>query len=109
MGCLKVDIKPISGNISVECEKVEGITGSVQKIGRKCCGLMKALVTIVSGIFISTRVIDSGFGVDVNSVSSIPTISLELVCGSNYGTEQFLKVAEGCLLTIDGCFLKVMR
>jgi len=108
MRCLKVDIQCVNG-ISAECEKVGGITANIQRVGRKYCGLMKALVTIVSGIFISTKVIDSDFNIGVNNVSSVPTVSLEIVCGTNYGTEQYLKVLDGCILTIDGCYLKVMR
>ena len=70
---------------------------------------MKAVVSLVSGIIISTKVVDSGFAASASCVSHVPTISLEIVCGTNYGTEQYLSVEEGCLFTIDGCFLKVMR
>lgn len=46
----------------------------------------------------------------VVSVNIRPSVSVGLVCGVNLdGTWQYLQVEDGCLITIDGQYMKVLR
>ena len=109
MGCLKIDIQPVFGNLSVKLDKIGGISALFRIMKTRACEVLKAAVVTVSGIFFTAKVVDAGFNSNISCVSPVPSISVGIVCDVGLDTESYLQVFEGNLITIDGCFLKVLK
>ena len=109
MGCLKIDIQPVFGNLFVKLDKVGGINALFRILKSRACEMLKAAIVTVSGIFFTAKVVDTDFNSSVSCVSSVPSISVGIVCDVGLDTESYLQVFEGNLITIDGCFLKVLK
>lgn len=50
-----------------------------------------------------------GFDFGFERVGGDMDFDIGIICRTDTGTETYLYVDDGCLVTIDGCFIKVMR
>lgn len=109
MGCLKVDIRQLQSDLSASFERIGGASASVCLLMNGIFDVLKAVVYLISGLFVSIGIVDTKFKSDIRCVSPVPSVSVSLVCDVGLDTEYYLQVFEGNLITIDGCFIKVLK
>ena len=108
MGCLKIDIKPVGGtDVSIIGGNAISVAVGIAK--RRICGLFKSVLRCVNDVLVSMSVVNDAFSADASFACGKPIVDLGVVCMTNLGTEYYLKVLDGYLITVDGCYMKVTR
>ena len=109
MNCLKVGISFACGKPEVSIHDDGDLSFSVaveKKSIRRC---MKAILRRVGGLFASVSAVNDLLEVNAAYAGSKPVVELGLVCMTGLDTECYLQVLDGYLVTIDGCYIKVMK
>ena len=90
MGCLKVNIVSISGhdNVSVTCGN--DLSFSLALLKKMACKCMAAIVRCLNNLICSV-------------------IAVNDICMTGLNTECYLRVLDGYVITLDGCFVKVQK
>lgn len=109
MGCMKLDISPASGDIDVRVKEVNDISFTVNIIRKKICKCMNLLLECINDIFVGAKAVNDEFSVEVNHAYPAISLDIGLVCKTNTDTECYLELLDGCLLTVEGCYVKVMK
>jgi len=109
MGCLKVNIVPISGhdNVSVTCGN--DLSFSLALLKKKACKCMAAIVRCLNNLICSVIAVNDSFEASVGFACSKPKIDIGLICMTGLNTECYLRVLDGYVITLDGCFVKVQK
>ena len=108
MSCLKVEIHREDGDLKASCKIARSIKAFVSYVSNcVCCGL-RVSARIISGFVASAKIL-SDYSVSVRNANTPVIVQLNLVCDVGLDTECYLQVLEGDLITIDGCYLKVMK
>lgn len=108
MSCLKVDIRSILGDLKAVCNIKRSLKASIVLVRNRVCGGLRAFAKVISGLVASAKIL-SDFSVSVANRNTPVTVEIRLVCDVGLDTECYLQVLEGDLITIDGCYLKVMK
>jgi len=109
MGCLKVDIIPVCGLRSISVVRVNGISAVIKMEREKIRKCFCAFFDCVNDIIISAVAVNDSFRVCAEYACSQPKIDIGVICMTNLNTECYLQVLDGYLVTIDGCYIKVMK
>lgn len=109
MGCLKVNISQVSCLESVSIKDGSDLSFSVKMLRKKIGKCFRAVFSCLNDIAVSTFAINDAFGVSAEYACSKPKIDIGIVCMTNLDTECYLQVLDGYLVTIDGCYIKVMK
>lgn len=109
MGCLKVNIVPVSGHdrISVTCGN--DLTFSLSLAKKKICECTNAILRCINNLRFYVVAINESFAMSVGFACSKPKIDIGIVCMTGLNTECYLRVLDGYVITLDGCFVKVQK
>lgn len=109
MGCLKVDISSVSGNTDVVVRESSSISFTIDIIRKKICSCFDLLIDCINSIILSVDAVNDSFSVDTEDAYPAVMIDVGITCMTNLGTEYFLRVLDGYLLTVEGCYIKVLK
>lgn len=108
MSCLKANIRPVSGDLKASCKSTGGLKAVFRRVRDCMCCALKASARILAGLVASAKVIND-CSVSIVNKNTPVTVRISLICDVGLETECYLQVLEGDLITIDGCYLKVMK
>jgi hypothetical protein len=109
MGCLKVNIVPVSGHESVSVSCGNDLAFSLSVIKKKICKCMNFILRSLNELLFSVNVVNDSFLASIGFACSKPKIDIGIVCMTDLDTEYYLRVLDGYLITLDGCFVKVQK
>ena len=109
MSCLKVNIVPISGheNVSVTCGN--DLSFLISIVRKKICKCATVIFRCLNNLLVSVAAINDSFSVSAEFACSKPKIDVGIVCMTDLDTECYLRVLDGYVITLDGCFVKVQK
>lgn len=107
MGCINVEVWPaVIYNIRTSVTPVGGKNISVVKAG----GDFSVDTELTPPSVLTTVLLGNGrFSTSVIPQNAGINVTVSIVCTTSTGTEVFLEVIEGRLITIDGQYIKVLK
>lgn len=72
-------------------------------------GKPEASVVYGSDLDLSVGLSRSDLSISVDRYGDAAKVEIGIMCQTNIGTEYYLSVIDGCLLTLNGCLIKVSK
>lgn len=71
----------------------------------------KSKVSVADGSDLNLNIglVKSDFSFSLERYGTIPKVDIGIICQTNIGTEYYLQVLDGYLITVKGCFIKVSK